>query len=456
VIRNRSQLARTPQHEHALQAIECGIEAAHPQRVLNNTISLEGNILTIAKTEYELDDYDRVLVLGGGKPAGAIAHALETTLGEHLDDGLVVTDTPADTDISGNTETITTYEGNHPKPTAENVRGTEQLLELADDTGSGDLVVVVVSGGASALLAAPVPAVSLSAYRNLTADLLASGASIDDLNAVRKHISRLKGGQLAEKIAPAQTVGVVFSDVVGNPLNVIGSGPTAPDPTSYADALGVLDRYEIDAPDSIAAVLTEGANGDRPETPGEDATAFESVDNHVLADNRTALDAAARACEQAGYEVLVLSTRIEGEARAVGTVHADIALECLAAGDPVDPPAALLSGGETTVTVDGDGRGGPNQEFALAVALELDGSDSIDTSDVVVASVDTDGIDGPTDAAGALVDAETVADDPDSAREALDTNNVSPYLDNHGALIETGPTGTNVNDLRVVLVGTPE
>jgi len=449
MIRNRTALARTSVHEHALAAVARGVEAARPRRVVDTAVSLDGGVLSIGDATYALDAFDRVLVLGGGKPAGAIAASLETVIGDVIDEGVVVTDTPRDT------ETVTVHEGTHPIPSAENVRGTERVLDLAETATADDLVLAVVGGGASALLCAPVEKVSLEAYRDLTDALLRSGASIDDINAVRKHLSTCKGGRLAETIGLATTAVIVFSDVVGNPLDVIGSGPTAPDSSTYADALAVLERHGVDAPEEVLAVLTAGADGDRPETPDETAPVFERVDNHVLADNRTAIESAADTCEAAGYETAILSARIEGEASEVGAVHAQIGLSCLDTGEPFEPPVALLSGGETTVTVTGEGEGGPNQEAALAGALELEGRVSGEAT-IVFASVDTDGIDGPTDAAGAIVDPTTVSGERGETERALDANSAYDYLDGRDCLVRTGRTGTNVNDLRVLLVGSPD
>lgn len=446
MIRNEHELRRSAQHEHVLGVLTAGIAAAHPRRVIEEAISLESGTLTIDGTRHPLDPYDRLLVIGGGKPAGAIAEALESVLGDQLDGGCVVTDAPTDT------RKITALEGSHPVPTKENIAATEAVLAASEGATEDDLVLVVVGGGASALLCAPVSWVSLEAYRRLTTALLHSGVSIEEFNAVRKHLSKLKGGRLARTLAPATVVGLVFSDVVGNRLEVIGSGPTAPDSSTYTDALDVLERSDVDVPESVSAVLEAGRRGDRPETPTEGDPAFDSVGNHILADGRTALDAARDACEERGYSPVVLSARIEGEARDVGRVHAAVAQECLDTGEPGVPPAALLSGGETTVTVTGDGSGGPNQEFALAAALD------IGAGNVVIASVDTDGTDGATDVAGAVVDATTVdtARDEDDAWRALGSNDACRYLDVAGCLVETGPTGTNVNDLRVALVGNPE
>ncbi|MFC7058314.1 glycerate kinase type-2 family protein [Halovenus salina] len=440
MIRNREELARTPTAGVAVDALAAGIEAAHPETVVADCVSLDGDTLSVAGNTYDLGAFERVLVVGGGKPAGAVAAALETVLGDRIDDGAVVTSAPVET------ETIAVHEGTHPLPSEQNIRGTEAVLGLAAEAGPDDLVLAVITGGASALLTAPVPGVSVEDLRAVTEQLLDGGASIDDLNAVRKHLSQVKGGRLARKLAPARTVGVVFSDVVGNPLAVIASGPTAPDRTTYGDAIGVLERYDVDAP-GVRAVLEGGVAGERPETPGPEEEVFDEVTNLVLADNRTAVDAAAQVCEAAGYEPLVLSTRIEGEAQQAGRTHAAIAQESLDNGDPAEPPVALLSGGETTVTVTGDGQGGPNQEFALAAGCALE------SASVVVGSVDTDGIDGASEAAGALVDSSVGGA---GALAALERNDAETFLAGRSRLVETGPTGTNVNDLRVVLVGTPE
>lgn len=443
MIENAADLVRTARHEHALRAIEDGIAAAHPTRVVADAVTRSGTDLTVGGETYSLDESGEVVVLGGGNAAGHMAAALETELGGAVDGGLVVTDDPVDTDR------VEVVEGTHPLPSEANVAGTSRLLDRAAATTEDDLVVVLLSGGGSALLCAPADGVSLGDYRAVTDDLLRSGATIDEINAVRKHLSRIKGGRLARALAPSRVVTLVISDVVGTRLDTIASGPTSPDPTTSADAQSVLADYEISPPESVDRVLDRGATGDLAETPA-DPSAVTHVQTHVVAENRTALDAAAETLAAAGYDARVLSSRIEGEASEVGTVHVGIAAECLATGTPFEPPVALCSGGETTVTVEGEGHGGPNQEFALSAALGLDGSD------LVVAAVDTDGIDGNTDAAGAIVDAETVPDERRrEARRALRTNDVHDYLAAEGRLIETGPTGTNVNDLRIVLVGEP-
>jgi hydroxypyruvate reductase len=441
MIENRAALERTDRAAVALDCVVAGIEAAHPRTVVRDAVSYTDGDLVVGGTTWDRTDYERVLVVGGGNAAGEIALALEGVCGDAITDGVVVTDAPTDTDR------IECRRGDHPLPSERNVAGADALLEAVADADAETLVIAIVAGGGSALLASPAEGISLADLEATTRGLLESGASINEINAVRKHLSAIKGGQLARTAAPADVLGLVFSDVVGNDLAVIASGPTAPDPSTFEAAIEVLDRYDVDAPESVRTRLQAGDAGSISETPGSDDPVFQRVSNHVLADNDTALRAAAETAEQRGLTPLILSARVRGEAREAAKTHAAIAEECLATGSPVDPPAVLLSGGETTVTIRGDGTGGPNQEFALSGALEtVDAGHSI-----TIASVDTDGIDGATDAAGALVDGTTV-DDSAAAGAALDDNDAYPYLDARDALITTGQTGTNVNDLRVIVV----
>jgi len=422
----------------ARECVDAGIEAAHPATVVRDAVTLDGDVLRIADATFDLGDYDAVLVVGGGNAASQVAAAVETVLAERLDGGVVVTDDPAET------ARVEVLRGDHPVPNERGVDATRRLLERADGVDEGTLVLAVVTGGASALLAAPADGISLADLRETTDALLASGATIHEMNAVRKHLSALKGGRLAASLAPARVATLVFSDVVGDDLAVIGSGPTVPDPSTYADALAVLEDYEIDVPAAVRDRLERGAAGDVAETPKAGDPAFATVSTHVLANNRTAVDAAAAVAERSGYAPLVLSTRVRGEAREAAKTHVAIAEEALASGDPIAPPCAVVSGGECTVTVRGDGEGGPNLEFALSAALELG-------PEATLAAVDTDGIDGATAAAGAVVDAETLSDRRAAVR-ALRENDALPVLEGCDVLVETGPTGTNVNDLRVLLV----
>ncbi|QUO47668.1 glycerate kinase type-2 family protein [Halorubrum ruber] len=473
-VADRERHASDPARELALDCVTAGIEAAHPERVVADALSLDDDILTVTavddtSTTVNLDAYDRVLVVGAGNAAGHFAAAVERLLGDRIDGGAVVTDDPVETDR------VAVLAGDHPTPSETGVESAREVREVAVDAGEDDLVIGLITGGGSALLAAPAEGIGLDDLRETTEALLASGATIAEINAVRKHCSAVKGGRLARAAAPADVLGLAISDVTGDDPAVIASGPLSPDPTTYADALAVLDRYGIDAPAAATDRLERGAAGELAETPGPGDPPFDGdgVDIRIVASARTALNAAREVAAARGYEPLVLSSRVRGEAGEAAKTHAAVAEECHAAGEPAEPPAVLLSAGEVTVTLGDDaGKGGPNQEFALSAALELDaagpdGAREAGHAAVAVASVDTDGIDGATDAAGALVDDRLVGDGPDggaddggsdglldreAAADALDEHDAYPLLDEVGALLRTGPTGTNVNDLRAVVV----
>jgi hydroxypyruvate reductase len=452
--------------ETALACVRAGIRAADPERVVGRAVDLEGDRLTVGEERRDLSDHDRIVVLGGGKAAAGVARALDRNLGDRLSGGLVVAPEPAD---AGRVEVAV---GDHPVPSERGVDATRRLLELAREADERTLVLAVVTGGGSALLAAPAEGVSLADLRTTTRRLLDAGASVDEINAVRKHLSTVKGGGLVSAAAPASVLGLVLSDVVGDDLSVVASGPTAPDDSTYADALAVLTEYGVDAPTAVRGRLERGCDGEFRETLRADDPRFERVRNVVLASGYTAADAARTVATDRGYDTLLLSSRVRGEAREAAKTHAAVAEEIAATGDPVTAPAVVVSSGETTVSVRGDGTGGPNLEFALSAAVEFaegplagrgspvaDGSAAGDSESepgpepaVALASVDTDGRDGSTDAAGALVAGDTV-DDPATARDALARNDALPYLRSRDALVVTGPTGTNVNDLRVLVVG---
>jgi len=460
-VADRERHASDPAREVALDCVAAGIEAAHPERVVADALSLDGDRLAVTgvdgeTTTRDLDRYDRVLVVGAGNAAGHFAAAVERLLGDRIDDGAVVTDDPVAT------ERVSVLPGDHPTPSEAGVESARRVRALAADAGASDLVIGLLTGGGSALLAAPAADVGLDDLRETTGALLASGATIAEINAVRKHLSAVKGGGSARAVAPADALGLAVSDVAGDDPAVIASGPLSPDPTTHADALGVLDRYGIDAPAAVTDRLERGAAGGVTETPKPGDSVFDGVAVRVVANARTALNAAREVAAARGYESLVLSSRVRGEAREAAKTHAAVAEECRAAGEPVDPPAVVLSAGEVTVTLGDDpGRGGPNGEFALSAAVEL--ADAGAAGDgVVVASVDTDGIDGATDAAGALVDDRLVGDGPESplnretAVRALDAHDSHPALDGADALLRTGSTGTNVNDLRVSVISAGE
>lgn len=448
-VSNRAVLDRTDGHELALDCLVAGIEAAHPATVVEKTVSVRDETLRIdgisddGPTKYDLQQYENVYVVGGGNAAGHLALALEESLASWLSTGAVVTDDPAGTSV------IEELHGDHPIPSERGVHGARRVLEIAEEAGKDDLVVTCITGGGSALLPAPAEPLTLTDLQMVTEALLECGASIDEINAVRKHCSSIKGGQLARVAAPATVVSVVLSDVVDDDLGVIASGPTAPDPTTYADALDVLDRYDLSVPDAVTTYLEGGDRGDELETVDPSDPLLESVYTHVIGNGRTAIDAACDVAATNGYEPLALSSRVRGEASEAALTHISIAEESYETGTPVEPPAVLVSGGETTVTLaDDHGRGGPNQEFVLSGAIE------IDSDGIVVASVDTDGVDGGTDAAGAIAASSDVP--RSEGRTALANNDAFPVLEAADSIVSTGPTGTNVNDLRVLVVESRE
>lgn len=428
------------------------VEAVEPARAVARFLSRDGDLLRSGDAETRLAPGGSVRLVAAGKAAAAMAEAASAVLGERLERGVLVT---KHGHLGGRTlpPSLAVLEAGHPVPDEAGRAGVAAVEELLAGRQEGDTVVVLLSGGASALLADPAEPLGLDDLRATTDLLLRSGAPIGEMNAVRKHLSRLKGGQLARLAAPATVVSLVLSDVVGDPLDVIASGPTAPDPTSFADAWGVIERRGL--ADALPAVvrtrLRDGVEGKVPDTPKPGEPLFARVTNVIVGSNRLAALAAADAARSLGYETLLLSTFVEGEAREIARVAVALGRSVLAHGDPVRPPACLVLGGETTVTVKGEGRGGRNQELALAAGLALEGIEGVS-----VMALATDGSDGPTDSSGAVVDGSTAAAirsrgiDPASA---LRENDAYPALAASGAHLLTGPTGTNVNDLLVVLAG---
>jgi len=393
-----------------------------------------------------LGRYRNIYVVGAGKAGAAMARATERVLGKRITAGLI----NVKYGHVAKLRRIELNECGHPVPDAQGVAGATLIASLAESAGPDDLVVCLISGGGSALLPLPAPPVTLEDKQATTRLLLACGANIHEINTLRKHISRIKGGQLARLAAPATVEALLLSDVIGDNLDVIGSGPTAPDASTFADAARILDRYGIAGrvPAPVRERIERGMSGEIPETPKPSDPLFARVRNTVVGSNRLALEAAARHARSLGFRTLVLSSVIEGETREIARMHAAIAREIVEAGRPLKPPACIITGGETTVTLKGSGLGGRNQEFALAAAIDIQGLPR-----TVVFSAGTDGTDGPTDAAGAVADGDTLRRNPDAARY-LEQNDSYHYFESLGDLVITGPTNTNVADVRLVLVGT--
>jgi hydroxypyruvate reductase len=408
--------------------------------LIRRHLRVDGRILKAGPLHLDLDRVRRILVLGAGKAGAAMAASAETVLGGRVSGGFVV----VKDGYRVATACVEVVEAGHPVPDVRGVAASARVLELATSATADDLVLFLVSGGGSALTPAPAPPVTLEEKQALTRLLLAAGATINELNAVRKHLSRFKGGLLARAAAPATVLTLALSDVIGDPLDVIASGPTAPDPTTYADALAVLDRRGVleGAPRAIVERLRAGAAGALAETPKPGDPVFARVTNLVIGNNALVADAAAAEAERRGYRPHVLTRALQGEAR-------DTARDLVARARALPAPAALIAGGETTVTVRGRGRGGRCQEFALAAALALEAGESL-----VVLAAGTDGTDGPTDAAGGVVDAATLARGraagADAAR-ALADNDAHAFLSAAGACIVSGPTNTNLLDLYLIL-----
>lgn len=427
---------------------QAAVRAVDPREATLRALQRSGSRLTVAGTTFDLGAVRNLYVIGFGKAAATMAQAVETVLSDRIAAGIVVTK-------YGHalpTRTITVLEAAHPTPDDAGERATARILTSVAEATADDLVLCLVSGGGSALFEQPAPGIAFADVQETTRLLLRAGAPITALNTVRKHLSSVKGGQLARAVAPAPLVALMLSDVVGDSLDVIASGPTVPDPTTFADALAALTEYGVYAhvPEVVRRYLESGVAGDVPDTPKAGDPIFATTHTAVIASPQSALDAAAQAAEAMGYPTLVLANSFEGEAREVARVWASIARQARTYGQPLTPPCCLLAGGETTVTVRGDGIGGRNTEFTLAAALAIAGLD-----DVIVASLATDGGDGPTNAAGAIASGRTVACalaggvDPVAA---LAGNDAYTFFARVGGLFCPGPTGTNVNDIMIALV----
>jgi hydroxypyruvate reductase len=391
------------------------------------------------------DRFRHIYVIGAGKAGASMAKGAERVLGRHITSGLI---NVKDGHVL-KLRRIELNECGHPIPDARGVAGAQRIAGIAGQAGEDDLVICLMSGGGSALMPYPAEPVTLEGKQATTRLLLACGADIHEINAVRKHCSRIKGGQLARLAYPATVMTLMLSDVIGDDLDVIGSGPTAPDASTFTRVKGILDKYELweRVPAPVRERIEAGLAGEIPETPKPGDPAFTRTRNLVIGSNDLAVRAAAARAKALGFRTLVLSTFVEGETREVARMHAAIAKEVVHSGRPLRSPACIITGGETTVTIKGNGLGGRNQEFVLAAAIDIAG-----LPNVVILSAGTDGSDGPTDAAGAIADGRTLDRLP-GAREFLANNDSYHYFEQLGDLIKTGPTNTNVMDVRIILIG---
>jgi len=437
--------------EKALEDIfTAGVKAVDPERAVKKYVRLQENQLFVGDCSYILDSYKRIFLIGAGKGTAPMAKAVEDILGERLTNGLIIVKYGHGIPL----EKTQILEAGHPIPDKAGLEATEELLKQTQECTEEDLIICAFSGGGSALLPAPTFPLTLDQKQETTRLLLECGATINEINAIRKHLSRSKGGWLAKEAYPATIVSLLLSDVIGDRLDVIASGPTVPDESTYSDCIKIIDRYKLSdrLPKSVTDYFKKGAAGSLPETPKAGDPVFSKVQNLIVGNNRESLLAAKERAISLGYNTIVLSSQIEGEAREVAQVFAAIGKEISQANLPISSPACVIAGGETTVTIQGRGKGGRSQELALACAIAIDGLKGIS-----LLSAGTDGTDGPTDAAGAIVNGTTCKRarqtnlDP---RDFLLANDSYTFFESLGDLLKTGPTRTNVMDIICMLVDT--
>lgn len=430
------------------------LKAVDPEKALLERLRIKKEILIVQAggagqtSAWPLGEFNRIFVLGAGKGSVPMAAACEKILGGRIRQGLVVTKYGHGRAL----RRIRVVEAGHPVPDRAGRQGAREMRSLLRQAGKEDLIIFLTSGGCSALLPAPVPAVSLKDKQKLTGLLLRSGADIQEINTVRKHISLSKGGRLAQAAWPATVVNLIVSDVVGDDPDIIGSGPFRPDPSTYRDSWAVLEKYRLirETPAAVTAWLRKGLAGTVEETPKPGEPFFERVTNLILINNRQALTAAKARAKALGFKPLLLTSGITGEARTLAKFYGAVAREIRQSGHPVRPPVCLLAGGEPTVTLKGRGLGGRNTELALALAREIEGLPG-----TTFLSAGTDGTDGPTDAAGALVDGQTWMQAEKkglSPEKYLEENDSYHFFKEAGGLVITGPTGTNVMDIHILLI----
>ncbi len=430
------------------------VVAVDPYKKLKEILRIEKDQLFLnmdgeSEKGFDLKMFNHIFLIGTGKASSSMAQAVEEIFGDRISRGMITTKYGHTLPLK-KTERI---EAGHPLPDRNGLEGAKKIKNLLIQSGAEDLVIFLLSGGGSALLPLPVEGITLEEKQEVTQFLLDCGADIHEINTIRKHISQIKGGGFARWAYPSTILSFILSDVVGDPLDVIASGPTVPDTSTFGEGWEVLKKYDLInkiAP-SIKNYLWAGKEGRIEETPKSGEIIFEKVHNHLIGSNILALRAAEKEASSLGLHPLILSSSIVGETKEVARFHVAIAKEVISSGNPIPRPACILSGGETTVIIKGHGRGGRNQEFALAGALEIS-----ELEKVVLLSGGTDGTDGPTDAAGALADSSTLKRAQSLGLDPkihLENNDAYPFFQSLGDLLLTGPTHTNVMDVRILLVG---
>lgn len=459
-------LVAAPWGMQVARILASALGSVDPGKAVQRYMLREGDELVVNGKTYDLTSYKRILLVGAGKAGAPMMSAVVGILGDRLNKGIAITkegyanlgsirqknalSARNSSGLNSLFPNVELLEARHPIPDQRGIQGTERILDLLKETGKDDLVICILSGGGSALMTAPAPGIMLAELQNLTSALLARGATINEINSIRKHIDQVKGGGLVRSAPQATMITLILSDVVGDAIDVIASGPTVPDTSTYSQAYAVLERFDLlnTVPASITNHLKKGMRGEIKETLKTDDPAFKNVQNVVIGSNQQAAKAAVAQAVEEGYHASLLTTFLQGEARQAGRVLAAIVQQVNASGDPLPRPACLVCGGETTVTLSGNGVGGRNQELALGAVMELSG-----IPNVALVTLATDGGDGPTDAAGAVVTGETV----ERARvlglnpqQYLAHNDSYHFFEALGDLLRPGPTQTNVNDLAFI------
>jgi glycerate 2-kinase len=432
----------------AEEIFRTALAAVDPERLVRRCLKLRGAKLSVDSKAYDLDNFERVIVIGAGKGSAPMARGVEKVLGKRIDHGLVIVKYGHTVPL----EKVRIVDAGHPIPDKNGVVGAREILEILSGTGKRDLVISLFSGGGSALMDDFQAGITLADVQKATSLLLSCGADISEINTIRKHVSKVKGGRLARTASPSPMINLLLSDVIGDDLDVIASGPTVPDESTFADAMEVLERYGLKKrfPKRIMDYLKLGLTGKVSETPKRGDPIFNNITNRIVGNNRMALSAAASRAKRLGYRPLILSARLQGEAKEAAKFLTAVAKEVSEQDRPVKKPACLIAGGETTVTLCGKGMGGRNQETALSAAMEINGWVGI-----VFLSGGSDGTDGPTDAAGGMVDGKSLARAMKKSiniRSCLDRNDSYRFFKEFGGHLITGPTLTNVMDIVVILI----
>jgi len=439
-ITNKEELSRTSRRKDALEILEEGLKAADPKSSVKEALR---------NLKDELNKARRIVVIGFGKASIKMAEGCEEELRDKIYDGAIIAPKGIE---DKKLKIIKVFEGTHPIPSEVNVESAKKLISVCSNLTSEDLVICLISGGGSSLLTFPANDISLEEKKLTTDVLLKSGADIREINTIRKHISKVKGGQLLNLLKPAKVVSLILSDVVGDPIEYIASGPTSPDSSTFKDALSIIKKYNLvnKLPKSVVERIEKGVRGEILETPKPGDEIFNNVKNIIVSNNMKSLVAMEKKASSLGYNTIILTSYAQGESREVGKFLCAVIKQISSYDIPIKKPACLILGGETTVTVKGNGKGGRNQELVLSIVLNCK-----DVKNFVFASIGSDGIDGYTDAAGAIADNFSLEDAVNSGlkpEEFLENNDSYNFFKQTRDLIFTGPTGTNVNDFMVALI----